>query len=61
MNDKNKKRTLTISQLKISDDLTVPYIRLIGEYLRMAGFIPGTKITVNIKSRRIVITPEVTP
>lgn len=39
----------------------VPFIRMSGKWLAMAGFHPGTHVTVRVENGALIITPEAQP
>lgn len=57
----NDMRTLTISKLfrplKWRTQF-VPWIRLSGNWLAMAGFNPGEKVTVRVENGSLIIAPH---
>lgn len=54
-------RQLTVSQLfrplKWSTQF-VPFLRISGNWLAMAGFHPGDKVTVRVENGSLIVTPH---
>lgn len=53
-------KTLTVSKLFRPlrwKEQFVPFIRMSGNWLTMAGFHPGTHVTVRVENGSLIITP----
>ena len=48
-------RKLTVSYLSNSNNVTVPFIRLCGKWLKDAGFLIDDKIKVTVKDNLLVL------
>ena len=55
-------RVLTVEHvsynLETQDEHDVPLLRLKGLWLRRAGFVPGSRVRVEVEDAKLILTPQ---